>query len=545
LTAQNSILPDWHTLKSISVMSWLIILALPCINLITILILRNHAGPFWMWSNLDPDYFYVLDSLNMINLNWPGVYHHPGTPVQFFGAIAVKVAHPLTSSKELTQLVLQNPEYYLGIIHASLVVLNTLAMVFAGVCAHVVFGGYLAALFIQFGPFISKLCIKWMTHVAPEPMLISTVLVLGGVALLALRPGQLEHHKTRYAIVFGFIAGFGMAIKITSIGIYFLPFFILYNFRYLAIYGLTTALSIFIFTLPAIGNYGIFIAHIQNISVGNPELGTVIKPFIVVPEYLHQIKRVSSRPAIFMVFFFGLLTTIYFLVCAKIDKVEVSSKVKLIAGICLADVVQVLVVAKHPSGHYMVPVLALSTLGIALLYQIWMDRCRIIGSNALNLKISFIFLFIALVGVQTNAGIKLDTQFKLRVANTLLYDDTRFTQCARIYFWAAATPSYPLQIGDDMAGHNFAKQLSQIRPKNDFWYEVARKEFRDWKGIRDAKEIVASYPCIYIRGSYPAFMREAIKLQLPAYTFSEACSAQNKNETIFTSGVDCMGNLEK
>jgi hypothetical protein len=193
----------------------------------------------------------------------------------------------------------------------------------------------------------------------------------------------------------------------------------------------------------------------------------------------------------------------------------------------------------------MVPVLALSTLGIALLYQIWMDRCRIIGSNGLSLKIFFIVLFIALVGVQTNAGIKLDTQFKLRVANTLFYDDTRFNQCARIYFWAAATPSYPWQIGDDMAGHNFTEQLSQIRPKNDFWYEVSRKEFRDWKGIRDAKEIAASYPCIYIRGSYPAFMREALKLQLPAYTFNEACSTRNKNETIFTSGVDCMGKLEK
>ena len=271
MTTQNPILPSWHTLKSISITSWLILLALPCINLITVLILRDHAGPFWIWSNMDPDYYYVLDSLNMINLNWPGVYHHPGTPVQLFGAIVIRIVHPLKSSAELTQLVLQNPEYYLGLIHASLVGLNTLAMVFAGVCTYLVFGSYLSALFVQFGPFISKLCIKWMTHVAPEPMLISVVLVLGGIALLALRKGQLEQNKTHYAALFGLIAGFGMAIKITSIGIYFLPVFILFNFRCVAIYGITTIIAALVFTLPAIGNYGDFIAHIQNISVGNPE----------------------------------------------------------------------------------------------------------------------------------------------------------------------------------------------------------------------------------------------------------------------------------
>jgi hypothetical protein len=174
-----------------------------------------------------------------------------------------------------------------------------------------------------------------------------------------------------------------------------------------------------------------------------------------------------------------------------------------------------------------------------------MDQCRVTGPNGLRLKILFIFLFIGLVGVQTNAGIKLDTQFKMRVSYTSLYDDTLFEQCARIYFWAASTPSYPLQLGDDMVGHTFAEQLSQTRPKNDFWYEITRKEFRDWKGIRDVKEIATSYPCIYSRGTYPSFMRKALKSSLPNYTFSETCSIKDKHEIIFTSGVDCKGTLAR
>jgi hypothetical protein len=545
LTAHNSILPNWYTLKSISGTAWLVILALPFINLASVLILRDHAGPFWMWSNLDPDYFYLLDSLNMINLDWPGVYHHPGTPVQIFGAIVIKITAPLTSSTELTQLLLQDPEYYLGLIHVYLVVLNTLAMVFAGVCAYLVFGSYLTALFVQFGPFISKLCMKWMTHVAPEPMLISIVLVLGGVVLLALRKGQLEHHKTRYAILFGFIAGFGMAVKITSIGVYFLPIFILFNFRCLVIYGLITILAAFIFTLPAIGNYGDFMAHIQNISFGNNELGTPKKPFIIISEYLYQLKRMSSRPAFILVFFFGLMTVSYFLSLAKLRHQKIPNTVKLIAGLCLADVVQLLIVAKQPTGHYMIPILTLSTLGIALLYQVWLEHRRSIGANNLYFKIFFGLIFIGLVGSQALAGAKLYREFKHRVSVASQYDDSRFNQCARIYFWAAATPSYPLQIGNNMVRHNFTKQLSQTRPKNDFWYEIVSKKFRDWKGVRNAKEIASSHPCIYIRGSNPAYMREGLKSQLPTVTFSEACSIPYNPETIFTSGVDCMGKLEK
>jgi hypothetical protein len=545
LTLRNSILPDWHTLKSISVTSWLIILALPCINLIMVLILRNHAGPFWMWSNLDPDYFYVLDSLNMINLNWPGVYHHPGTPVQLFGAIIIRIAHPLTSSIELTQLVLQNPEYYLGLIHASLVVLNTLAMAFSGVCAYLAFGGYLAALFVQVGPFVSKLCIKWMTHVAPEPMLISVVLVLGGIALLALRKGQLEHNKIHYAALFGLIAGFGMAVKITSIGIYFLPIFILFNYRCLTTYALTTVLAAFIFTLPAIGNYGDFIAHIQNIAIGNPELGTPKKPFIIASEYLHQLKRMSSRPVFILVLFFGLMTIGYFLAHNKFSYKKMPNIIKLIAGLCLADVVQVLIVAKQPTGHYMIPILTLSTLGIALLYQAWLEYRISVGASNQYFQTLFVLLFIGLFVTQTVAGAKLSHEFKHRVSIASNYDDTRFNQCARIYFWAAAAPSYALQLGDDTVRHNFTRQLSQTRPKNDFWYEIIRKEFRGWEGPRDVKEIAATYPCIYIRGSYPSYMREGLKSHLPAFTFSEVCSIPNNPETIFTSGVDCMGNLAK
>ena len=253
----------------------------------------------------------------------------------------------------------------------------------------------------------------------------------------------------------------------------------------------------------------------------------------------------SSRPAFILVFFFGLMTISYFLTRAKLNPQKTQNIIKLIAGLCLADIIQVLIVAKQPTGHYMIPILTLSTLGIALLYQVWLEHRKSIGASGLYFQIFFGLLFIGLFGSQTLAVAKLDQQFKYRAEVASNYDDTRFNQCARIYFWAAATPSYPLQIGDHIVRQNFSMQLEKTRPKNDFWYEIISEEFRDWNGIRDAKEIAASYPCIYIRGSNPTYMREGLKSQLPAFTFSEACSIPYNPETIFTSGVDCLGKLAK
>ena len=33
---------------------------------------RQAGGPFWLWYNLDPAYFYLLDALNVLNLTPPG-----------------------------------------------------------------------------------------------------------------------------------------------------------------------------------------------------------------------------------------------------------------------------------------------------------------------------------------------------------------------------------------------------------------------------------------------------------------------------------------
>ena len=113
--------------------AWPAMAALPVVYVAVTLVLRADAMPFWLWHNLDPDYFYLLDSLNIVNLTTPGHVYHPGTTVQWLGALVLKAAYPFTGPGEITGAVLADPERHLRLIGTVIVALNGGALYCLGV----------------------------------------------------------------------------------------------------------------------------------------------------------------------------------------------------------------------------------------------------------------------------------------------------------------------------------------------------------------------------------------------------------------------------
>ena len=134
-----------------------LVVILPTIFFCTSIIMRDNAGPFWLWSNLDPDYAYLLDSLNMINSRWPQEMAHPGITLDLIGAIIIKGLHPFLSKNELTRLVLTEPEHYLQIIAHALITLNTIGLIALGFVTFSVFKDWIPVVLMQMAPFLSKL----------------------------------------------------------------------------------------------------------------------------------------------------------------------------------------------------------------------------------------------------------------------------------------------------------------------------------------------------------------------------------------------------
>ena len=108
------------------------LLALPLCYISAALWIRSQGGPSWLWFNLDPDYFYLLDALNIVNLTTPGHVYHPGTTVDWLGALVLRVANPGASADAVTDAVLADPETHLRLIGTVFIVLNALGVLILG-----------------------------------------------------------------------------------------------------------------------------------------------------------------------------------------------------------------------------------------------------------------------------------------------------------------------------------------------------------------------------------------------------------------------------
>ncbi len=88
-------------------------------------------GPSWGAVNFDPSYAYLMNSLRIAEGASPGHTDHPGTPLQLFGAACLHAFHPEASAQERADAVLDDPDaYHRSIVRsvAALVVVSWLTM---------------------------------------------------------------------------------------------------------------------------------------------------------------------------------------------------------------------------------------------------------------------------------------------------------------------------------------------------------------------------------------------------------------------------------
>jgi len=515
----------------------LALLALPISFLIISAIMRYNAGPFWLWSNLDPDYWYLIDSLNMINGEWPKHIWHPGTTVQWIGALIIKISHPFSSPDDLKFMVLRNPEHYLSIIGCFFIALNTAALTIVGMIGYMVFRDLSAALLIQMGPFLSKLIFKWTLHVSPEPLLVTTVIALATITILALRDGQLEKYGTRYVIAFAIIAGFGMVTKITSAGIYLMPMVLFWNIRNVALYGVLTVIAMLLFSLPAAGMYETFIDRLAMVALASGFHGEGAQTFIDFDTYPDNLIRVSSRPIFFIVLFVGLSLTYALFRKSRREKQPFPVIGRALGGLCLAYVGQAMLIAKHPGGHYMLPALTASGLGLALIYQTSKELLCGNVSKLKKLNTGFTLLLLVLIGAQTNSLVKLNKQFSQRAASSAAIDEAPYRQCARIYFWPASHPIYALFMGSWNTHNSFSDELYNIYSDQSEMYYTNDGELHRLRGTLDPKSLIKQYTCIYARGANPHQSLKILDDAFSSYPIKGRC--QDGDEAIFTWGIDC------
>lgn len=534
--------------------AWAALSALPVVTAALALLLGHAAGPFWLWPNIDPDYFYLFGALKIATFESSGLIYHPGVPVQVLGALVLKAMHPSAGGEALVAAVLGDPERHLRAVGGTFIVLNALGQFALGWAGRRAMGSMAAAMLLQTAPLLSSLILKNAFHVKPEALLILATMALIGVAVQSMRPGALEGRRFKFAVAFGAIAGFAGAIKVTALPIFVLPLFVLATPATIGLYAAVGALSLVVFTLPIAQSYPMLAAWLGDVlRASGPHGHGGSAPFDAVA-YAGEAFRMLRRPPMGVVFVLGLAMLALAAWRARRGKAPPPAEIRLLAGTLLAQAAQAVVVAKQPWGQYMIPAYMLTALVLAtilrLLPGVLPDRIAIRARVA-----AFGFVVVAALAAGAGAGAaKLHREFRDIAAAARSLDNAKFASCARIYFYAASSPTFALYLADRVVTVDsrnrqrhpgFSPFLKGRTGKDEFWlddwWSPGRFALRDWSGERSIVEVAAAHPCLMVRGERgraPAVAGYLAKA-LPGRAFERTCSTEH--EPVFTHGVDCDG----
>jgi hypothetical protein len=242
------------------IISYSLLFLFPILYAISYTLISNQKGPFWFTPNQDPDYPYLLNSLNIATLNAPAHTDHPGTTLQTLGAVTLRIAHLFQSifrlsSDDFTEAVLKNPELYLHLINYVLIGLTAVLLCLLGWLGFRLSNHLFLGLILQTTPFLiaRPMLMNEPSRVVPEALVFTVCQLLVLVLVIYLYVDQAAQKKW-FTVALGAVFGIGMATKVT-----FLPmaiFLLLPKGIYRKLLAIATAIiSFFIATIPILSQY--------------------------------------------------------------------------------------------------------------------------------------------------------------------------------------------------------------------------------------------------------------------------------------------------
>lgn len=491
------------------------LLLLPLAFLATELLLRRHGLPYWLWFNLDPSYVYLIGGLNILQHAPPAQFQHPGVPVQ----LAVAAAAWFTPAAER----LKDAETILTRASDAMLVFDAAMLWLMGVCIRRRADTLLPAMFAQLAPFITMLTLKRGIEVEPEPLL------LGAVALLVATMVE-DAALPRAASLLGiaFAVAFGAACKITFAPLGLAPLIAMRSNARRVAYVVVAAILFALWMIPELPNLGPMMAWFTALAKGAGAYGQGSPTVVAWAAYPHHFAKLFfARPLFLVAFAAG--------VVALIIGRRGTPGARLLLALLTAQLVQIVLVAKHPSGHYILPALELAgpVLGLAWFAATesgWLPPQFASRIGALALAVIVIVQGIAVAGQ--------DAEMRRRAADAQAIDLARdLPRCAHVYDFMASAPSAAWFYNDSYSGQRYAAQLKALMPSNDYFVEPWRGPIENWDGAVPATTLAQRYPCIALRSAEPNAV-DALAKQFGT-RFDHAARCHAGDEDILIAGADC------
>jgi hypothetical protein len=460
----------------------LVFLILPLLLVLAAGWLNNARGPFWLGTNYDPDYVYLLNSVNTAELKKVGHYDHPGTTVQVIGALTIRTVYLFSGSGEnLKSDVLKRPEAYLNAINGVFVVLNAMMLYILGLAAFLITREIMLCIWLQLTPFFSTIIMtEGLTRVAPEPLLFFTAMFF---TLLLVKYHRYGAGDKKIVIYFGLAAGFGMATKITFLPLMLMPFILFPGIRKKIVYGISALLSMVFFTLPIVSVYGKFYQWVYSILTHEGIYGNGPKGVISLQKYIGNITKLLTDNPMFTILLISTAAAVAtgLLVPKLRRKIKGNLTYKLLTTVLITEMAGLLMVGKHPGNRYLLPVLMLTGIAVYGLGHFLKDFI-LVGENDYAKQVTAIVIFMAIAGIVVNpVGRLMDTakQKAWRKKQSLELNrrmQNNYEDSTKIYSYGSSSLLQALKFGNVYSLNNSAELLDREN-KNVYFYSIFNRKY--------------------------------------------------------------------
>jgi hypothetical protein len=464
----------------------LIFVILPLAFLFCVLLLKSARGPYWRCINMDPEYTYLINSLNFAEGLPIGHMDHPGTTLKVAGAWILKSFHFLRNGSPLAEDVLKNSEAYLGFMNRIFLGLTILLMFLAGWLGYRKSGEKRFAFLLQSSPFFSTTILLSAGRMNPEPFLlwISFAIVLVIVYFRATVPQ--ESYKG-YVFLFAALCGLGVATKVTFLPITLVPLFILPKFYRKFSFLMLTAAFFLGFTSPIISSYHSVIEWFGKLFIHSELYGTG-SPTIIDPQvYLFNIKHLHrSELVFFVVLYAALLTWILEVFSYRQKETSKRKDFQILSGVVACQLASVLLVAKHyvpGKEYYLLPALVLSGIVFGLVLE---------QRKPAKILVTAVLVMFGIVRVYDTVDAYRNLERVKREELRVFRQVEGLSEYAKVYYYpCASAPQFALRYGTTAWSFNrHAAVLDQLYPRV-YFYDILTQQYFDWNDQTNLERIWA------------------------------------------------------
>lgn len=344
---------------------------MPLIFLASAIKSSESKGTFWMSTNMDPEYAYLLNSQNMAEYKIVGHVDHPGTTLQMLGAAVLIVDRILKgqTTVEYRHALLKDPEKYIHKIIKVITYLYVFTLFYCGLLILKTSSSLLTALAFQFSPFLFIQTMWWFSYrLCGEPLLVISALWLICVSYCYYYSLK-GFTETKYTMWSGVIVGFGLVTKIVFAPLFFLPFLLLRKAKSRAKLVGWVLLTFLILVVPILDKFNNYTRFIKDIFLHKGHYGQGEKGFMSFEQAEKFINTLWVTNSLMV--WIPLLAAVIFVLSfrKKMSSRLQMSSVRLMGSALVSIIILFAMVLKHPDMHYLISGIPVLGLLVMLLVQ--------------------------------------------------------------------------------------------------------------------------------------------------------------------------------